>query len=170
MMLRVTAAGPRQDVEEPWYSVCRGSLETHGGKDRGPWWRVQPRLVDIEQVPRPVVVVRFDLRDQPKRRLWMVLQRPRAELCTAFPGRSEDLIITTDAATLAQWNLRRIAFDQAGQVRVDGPPGLARAFPTWIRPSPFARRAGRTVRRQDVEPRAAESGWCQAAAQPWRPE
>jgi DNA-binding HxlR family transcriptional regulator len=99
------------------------------------------RLVDIEQVPPPVVVVRFDLRDQPKRRFWMLLQRPRAELCTAYPGRCEDLIVTTDSATLVQWNLRRIDFHQAlrtGYVQVDGPPGLARAFPTWMRPSPFA--------------------------------
>jgi len=99
------------------------------------------RLVDLDKVPRPGVVVRFDLRDEPGRRFWMLLRRPRAELCTSYPGRAEDLIVVTDSETLVQWNLRRITFQQgvgAGRFRLEGPPGLARAFPTWVRPSPFA--------------------------------
>jgi DNA-binding HxlR family transcriptional regulator len=99
------------------------------------------RLVDLDVVPDAGVVVRVDLRDQPGRTFWMLLQRPRAELCTAYPGRSEDLVVSIDSQTLVQWNLRRITFEQAvdeGRCRVDGPPRLARAFPTWLRPSPFA--------------------------------
>ena len=66
---------------------------------------------------------------------------PRAELCTTSHGRVEDLVLTTDAETLAQINLRRLSFGQAartGRAVVDGPPGLVRALPGWIRPSPFA--------------------------------
>jgi DNA-binding HxlR family transcriptional regulator len=99
------------------------------------------RLVDLDVVPDTGVVVRIDLRDEPGRTFWMLLQRPRAELCTAYPGRSEDLVVSIDSETLVQWNLRRITFEQAvgeGSCRVEGPPGLARAFPTWLRPSPFA--------------------------------
>lgn len=99
------------------------------------------RLVDLDKVPRVGVVVRFDLRDETKRHFWMLLQHPRAEVCTAYPGRAEDLIVTTDAETLVQWNLRRITFQQglrAGRCRLEGPPALVRAFPTWVRPSPFA--------------------------------
>ena len=99
------------------------------------------RLVDLDNVPDAGVVVRFDLQDEPKRRFWMLLQRPRAELCTAYPGRTEDLIVTTDSETLVQWNLRRITFQQAvreARCRLEGSPGLVKAFPTWIRPSPFA--------------------------------
>ena len=99
------------------------------------------RLVDLTKVPRTGVIVRFDLRDQPTRSFWMLLQRPRAELCTSYPGRPEDLIVTTDTETLVQWNLRRITFQQgvtAGRCRLEGPPGLVRAFPKWVRPSPFA--------------------------------
>ncbi|MGQ0668315.1 MAG: winged helix-turn-helix transcriptional regulator, partial [Actinomycetota bacterium] len=54
---------------------------------------------------------------------------------------TEDVIVTTDAETLAQWNLRRITFEEAlrsGRCRVEGPAGLVKAFPTWVRPSPFA--------------------------------
>lgn len=99
------------------------------------------RLVDLNQVPHAGVVVRFDLKDQPRRRFWMLLQRPRAELCTAYPGRPEDLIVTTDSETLAQWNLRRITFADAlrgNRCRLEGQPRLVKAFPTWVRPSPFA--------------------------------
>lgn len=99
------------------------------------------RLVDLDKVPERGVVVRFDLLDDPKQRFWMVLQRPRAEVCTAYPGRSEDLIVTIDSETLVNWNLRRTTFEEAvraGRCRLDGPPALARAFPSWIRPSPFA--------------------------------
>lgn len=99
------------------------------------------RLVDLDKVPPSGVVVRFDLRDDPKRRFWMLLQQPRAEMCTSYPGREEDLIVTTDSATLVEWNLRRITFAQAvraGRCRLDGPAALARGFATWVRASPFA--------------------------------
>jgi len=99
------------------------------------------RLVDLDKVPSPGVVVRFDLRDRPERRFWMLLQRPRAELCTSYPGRTEDLIVTTDSDTLVQWNLRRVTLQQAvraGRCRLEGPTSLARGFPSWVQPSPFA--------------------------------
>src|SRR5207249_7225670 len=99
------------------------------------------RLVSLDKVPRAGVVVRFDLPGPPKRKFWMLLRQPRAELCTAYPGQEEDLIVTIDAEILVQWNLRRVAFRElvrSGQCRLDGPPALIRAFPSWIRPSPFA--------------------------------
>lgn len=98
------------------------------------------RLVDLDQVPSAGVVVRFDLQEGPKRQFWMLLQRPRAELCTSYPGRPEDLVITTDSETLVDWNLRRITFDDAlrNRCHMEGPPRLAKAFLAWVRPSPFA--------------------------------
>ena len=99
------------------------------------------RLVDLDEVPRSGVVVRFDLKDAPKRQFWMVLRRPRAEVCTSYPGKDEDLVVVTDSQTLMDWNLRRISFREAlrtGRCHVEGPPGLVRRFPMWVRPSPFA--------------------------------
>jgi DNA-binding HxlR family transcriptional regulator len=99
------------------------------------------RLVDLDTIPPAGVVVRFDLRDQPERRFWMLLKHPRAELCVAYPGQAEDLIVTTDSETLVQWNLRRVTFQEVvrtGRCRLEGPPALVRAFPSWMRPSPFA--------------------------------
>jgi DNA-binding HxlR family transcriptional regulator len=99
------------------------------------------RLVDLAKVPRRGVTVRVELRGKPDRRFWMLLRHPRAELCTAYPGREEDLVLTTDARTLVEWNNRRVTFGAAirdGRCRIEGPATLARAFPTWLRPSPFA--------------------------------
>jgi DNA-binding HxlR family transcriptional regulator len=98
------------------------------------------RLVDLDRIPPSGVVVRFDLRDE-RRRFWMLLHRPRVEMCTSYPGREEDLVVTADGATLALWNLRRITFDEAvrdGRFRIEGAPQLAKSFPTWMRPSPYA--------------------------------
>ena len=100
------------------------------------------RLVDLDKVPRAGVVVRFDLQDESVSRFWMLLQRPRAEVCKAYPGRPEDLVVTTDSETLVEWNLRRITFDEAirrNRCHLEGQPSLVKAFPTWVRPSPFAR-------------------------------
>lgn len=99
------------------------------------------RLADLDAVPAAGVVVRFDLRDAPGRRFWMLLRRPRGEVCTSYPGRAEDLVVTTDTESLASWNLRRISFAEGlrqGRFSIDGSPPLARAFPRWIRASPFA--------------------------------
>ena len=115
------------------------------------------RSVDLGAVPKSGVVIRFDLSDAPRTRYWMVLLRPRAEVCTSFPGRDEDLVVTTDSATLTEWNLRRIGFQEAlrsGRCRIDGSPGLARRFPTWLRPSPFAKAMARSRYGTRPQPRA----------------
>lgn len=104
------------------------------------------KLVDMAKVPRNGVVVRVDLADEPDQRYWMLLQPPRAELCSSYPGRAEDLVVSTDTETLARWNLRQISLDEArraGRFEMVGLPSLARAFVSWIRPSPFAEEISR---------------------------
>jgi DNA-binding HxlR family transcriptional regulator len=100
------------------------------------------RLVDLDKVPDPGVVVRLEIRHGTRsERFWMMLIRPRAEVCTTSMGRTEDLVLRTDATTLIDYNLRRITFPQAvkaGRAALEGPTPLTRAFPNWIRPSPFA--------------------------------
>lgn len=99
------------------------------------------RLVDMAKVPERGCVVRFEMRPPASARLWMHLVQPRAELCTSSLGRTEDLVVTTDCQTLVDYNMRSITFPQAiraGRLQVEGPTRIARAFPTWIRPSPFA--------------------------------
>ena len=102
------------------------------------------RLVDVDALPDRRVTVRFDLRDKASGPYWLLLQRPNAEVCTHYPGSPEDLIVRTDADSLARWHLRQLSYQQLireQRLCVDGPRDLARAFPGWIRPSPHAAHA-----------------------------
>lgn len=99
------------------------------------------RLVDKERLPNKRIIVRVDLRDQPRQKFWLLLQRPQPELCTNYPGIPEDLVVTTDSETLMNWHLRKFSYAQALRqklIEVEGPRPLVTAFSTWIRPSPFA--------------------------------
>ena len=96
------------------------------------------RLVDVERAPAHGLVVRFELDD---RHYWLLVRRPRAEVCTSYPGRPEDLLVRTRSEVLARCHLRHTTFAQAeraGQLEIDGPRPTVRAFLACIRPSPFA--------------------------------
>ena len=57
------------------------------------------RLVDVERAPAHGLVVRFELDD---RHYWLLVRRPRAEVCTSYPGRPEDLVVRTRSEVLAE--------------------------------------------------------------------
>ena len=91
-----------------------------------------------ERLPDYRVVVRFDFADQPAdaRRLWVLVEDRDAEVCKHHPGFDEDLIVETNARTLALWHTKHIDWTdalRARQIRVTGPRSLARALPTWNR-------------------------------------
>jgi hypothetical protein len=99
------------------------------------------KLADVDRVPPSGLIVRFDLRDRPKEHFWMLLRRPNAEVCSTYPGRTEDLIVKTDSETIARWHLRHITYEdaaQAGSLRIEGPRRTVKMFLDSIRPSPFA--------------------------------
>lgn len=99
------------------------------------------RLVDLDLLPEAGLVVRVDLADRPKERFWLVLRPPRAELCSAYLGWDEDLVVRTDTETLAHWHLRHLSYDDAvaaGRLEIDGIRRLAKTFLAALRPSPFA--------------------------------
>ena len=76
-----------------------------------------------------------------ERRYWLLVRPPRAEVCTSYPGRAEDLVVRTDSEVLARCHLRHTTFAQAeraGQLEIDGPRDTVRAFLECLRPSPFA--------------------------------
>lgn len=86
------------------------------------------------RVPKRRVVVRFDLRDRPKERYWLLFQRGRAEVCIKDPGGEEDLVVSTDAETLMLVHMGRMSMAEAAEAdrwRIEGDPLLARRFPTW---------------------------------------
>jgi DNA-binding HxlR family transcriptional regulator len=87
-------------------------------------------------LPEHRVVVRFELADRPpdQHKIWMVVNRADAEVCTKSPGFDDDLVVQTTAITLARWHTRQIEWAQAigsGKIRVIGPPALAKMLPTW---------------------------------------
>ena len=99
------------------------------------------RLMEVDRLPTPGLVVRFDLADRPTDRFWLLLRRPQAEVCTAHPGQDEDLVVETDSETLARWHLRHLSYDEAtrlGRLRIEGRRSAAKAFVDALRPSPFA--------------------------------
>jgi DNA-binding HxlR family transcriptional regulator len=103
-------------------------------------WSLCNRL-DGPKLPRRRVVVRFDFRDLPGDRFWLLLEERRGEVCRTYPGFAEDLVVTADSEWLVRWHMGRVSWSQAlrsRHIRVDGPAALARAFPTWNRLSPFA--------------------------------
>lgn len=99
------------------------------------------RLADVDRLPPSGLIVRFLLRDRPREPFWLLLRRPYAEVCSTYPGRDEDLIVTSDSATIARWHLRHITFEEAkraGTLRIDGLRSTTKVFLDCIQASPFA--------------------------------
>ena len=99
------------------------------------------KLVDVSRLPDRTVVVRFDMRDKSGEHYWLILRKPHPELCTRGLGHVEDVVVHTDSGCLVDIHLTRTTYAEAirqGRLLLAGPPELTRAFPTWIRHSPFA--------------------------------
>jgi hypothetical protein len=45
----------------------------------------------------------------------MLLRQSLAEVCSADPGRVEDLVVRTDSETLARWHLRHLTYEPAAR-------------------------------------------------------
>jgi DNA-binding HxlR family transcriptional regulator len=91
------------------------------------------RLADPDDIPARRLVIRFDLRDGTKRRIWVVLCPPDSEVCVKPPGYDEDLVVTTSSEWLAKWHMGRISLGQAmhaGLMSVQGPGELVHALST----------------------------------------
>ncbi len=94
-----------------------------------------------KRLPRKRVVVRFDLKDRPKERFWLLLDREDVELCVKDPAYDEDLVIATDCETLMYVHMGTLPLAEAmrrGLWDMAGPGDLVRAFPKWGGLSRFA--------------------------------
>jgi DNA-binding HxlR family transcriptional regulator len=104
------------------------------------------RRVNLDALPAERVVVRFDFRAVPltmrcPRTWWLVLMRREVDLCLKDPGFPVDIVVSADLRTLTRvWmgDVRLAETVRAGLIRLDGPPSLVRAFPTWLTLSVFA--------------------------------
>jgi len=73
---------------------------------------------------------------------WLLLARSEVDLCLKDPGFPVDVVVTADLRTLTRvWmgDVPMAAALREGSIRLEGPPVLVRAFPTWLRLSSFAR-------------------------------
>lgn len=89
-------------------------------------------------LPDHRVLIRFQFPEQPQgeRHVWMLVDHGDAEVCNHDPGFGEDLVVSTDARTFAQWHLKQLEWADAvrsGRIRVAGPRVLARVLPSWNR-------------------------------------
>jgi DNA-binding HxlR family transcriptional regulator len=104
-------------------------------------WSMCRSLVP-DRLPDRRVVVGFEFVGTAARhsRLWLLVEHGSGEVCAKAPG-EEDLHVVADADCFVRWHLGRISWTQAlsgGDIRVDGPRSLARAFPGWSARSTFA--------------------------------
>jgi DNA-binding HxlR family transcriptional regulator len=89
------------------------------------------RQVAAADLPGGRLVIRFEIPDDERRRLWVVLSPPDSEVCVKPPGFDEDLVVVTTSEWLAKWRMGRISLGQAmheGLMRVEGPSSLVRVL------------------------------------------
>ena len=94
-------------------------------------WGLCHRLGDDDLPPRRTVV-RFDVDGD--KRYWLLLERPKPEVCSRPPGEHDDLVIATTPEWLTKWFLGRVSFGEALQARLmraEGPRDLARRVGSW---------------------------------------
>jgi hypothetical protein len=95
-----------------------------------------------DRLPDRRLVIRFDFTGRPRRkRYWLLIELGETEICKTSPGLDEDLHVTAEAEAFVQWHAGRLGWAQAtrdDRIRLDGPPSLVRAFPTWNARSMFA--------------------------------
>ncbi|MGY1734386.1 winged helix-turn-helix transcriptional regulator [Geodermatophilus sp. SYSU D01045] len=100
------------------------------------------RLIDPASLPRPRVVVRFDVRrSRAPHHLWLLLDRTGNEVCVAPPGFPDDGVVTTDVGSLVRWCAGRLglaAAQESGRMALAGPPWLERELIRWGGLSPYA--------------------------------
>lgn len=91
------------------------------------------RMTNVAALPGRVVV-RFELRDRPRERYWLLLAPPRPEVCVSHPGGADDLVVRTDVATLVDVQRSRLPLADAIARRafvIEGDPTLVRDVPRW---------------------------------------
>jgi DNA-binding HxlR family transcriptional regulator len=99
---------------------------------------LEPVLVDMQRrvrfamLPKDPLVVRFEIRKQPRR--FMLLKTTEASLCHRNPGFPEPLCVRGPLSALVAWWRGDASFLEAQRrgLAIDGPRGLVRAFPGWF--------------------------------------
>jgi DNA-binding HxlR family transcriptional regulator len=109
-------------------------------------WNVRRRIA-LDRLPPRRVIARFKFSGVPVRHrgprlFWLMLDRTKADLCIEDPGFEVDLHVDADLATMAKVWLGDCTFDdtlRSGKMHLTGPRELAKAFPSWLMLSHFAK-------------------------------
>jgi DNA-binding HxlR family transcriptional regulator len=108
-------------------------------------WNMRRRIA-LERLPPRRVVVRFKFAGvapgyRGPRMFWLLLERPRVDLCVADPGFEVDLYVEADLAAIAKVWLGDVVLETAlrsNEVRLTGPRELVAGFSSWLMLSKFA--------------------------------
>lgn len=101
------------------------------------------RRIDTAVIPDEHVLVELEFRGAPrgKGRFWLHLKGDEVDLCLTPPHHDVALRVYTTPKALAEVWMGQVPFARAartGEIRVEGPRALARAFPSWLQLSSFA--------------------------------
>jgi DNA-binding HxlR family transcriptional regulator len=99
------------------------------------------RRVCLDRLPERRVVVRFDFTGMYEQSNWLLLERNDVSVCYVDPGFDVDIVVTTDTMAMHRIWAGHLSFARAlrsGEVQIDGPRDLVRAFPDWFQLSTFA--------------------------------
>ena len=102
-------------------------------------WKMHQR-VDHRELPAGRTVVQFNLDGRKGRTLWLVLVARDVSSCLKPPGFDSDLIVRADVSVLYRIWAGLIDYHAAvrrGDVILEGPSALVRAFPRWFMWSPL---------------------------------
>jgi DNA-binding HxlR family transcriptional regulator len=103
-------------------------------------WKMHQR-VDHRELPSKRTVVQFDLTGRKGRRVWLVLVSHDVSSTLKPPGLRSDLIVRADVSVLYRVWAGFLDYDAAmrsGEIVLEGPSALVRAFPRWFMWSPLA--------------------------------
>lgn len=103
-------------------------------------WDIKRRL-NLDRLPPRRVVVQFDFRGDRTGSYWLVLEPDDPSVCWDPPGFDIDLVVDTDTLAIHRVWLGHQTLANAvsnGNIVLDGPRELTRAFPDWLALSVFA--------------------------------
>jgi HxlR-like helix-turn-helix len=99
------------------------------------------RLVRTENLPDHRVVVYVQFRQTPKRRYWLILNRPEVDVCLFDPGFEVDLEVVADVRTLADICLGHVKVRDAisrGWLTLLGARQICKDFSSWLGTAHYA--------------------------------
>lgn len=105
-------------------------------------WDIR-RNIETDVLPTERTLVEFDLLGAPPGRgsYWLNINAPEIDLCLVHPGFGVDLTVSADLEVLTRVWMGDVTWNTAvrdGTIRLKGPSALRRAFPAWLKLSPFA--------------------------------